>query len=179
MLFERFVCQPVKSTKVEVKDCSMRRIGRIGADRINSTVNFLILEPITEFHIQITFFFKYQSYRKLPIDISDDLCNLFKGKKRNKFIDQYVRHALKFFEFDQKLECPLEKGMLSIKMNNISLNDEFPMGAMLPSGQYRVNVVLSEGHRETIFLMLQFYMEISDKRVQQYDNFDDIKFFVE
>lgn len=154
----------------------MKRAGRIGTDRINATLHFVMLQPLSEFHYHVMIYFKYQTYRRLPINISDDVCNLFKGRKRSNFLDMTMGRALKFIHYDHKLECPLH-GDFTIQMTNISLNEEFPAIPLLPSGHYRVSIIFSEGPRKLDFLKAHFYLGISDTRTEQSDNFDDLHIF--
>lgn len=151
----------------------MNRISRIGSDRINISFVIDIIEPVIEVHFHLTMYFKYQVYRKIPFEWSENICDWLNGKKRSKLLDVSLGRALEFIEYDHKLECPLIAGNFSLKVNNVSLNEQFPMYPLLPSGQYLVDTVLSQ--RDIVFVRIKFYMAISDKRIEQYDNFDDLK----
>lgn len=174
MIFGRFECYPGKSTKVHVQECSMKRTSRIGSDRINFLVELNVLAPITQIRFHSALYFKHQAYRKTPIELSEDICDWLNKKKRSSLLDATLGLILKFIQYDHKLECPLVPGNMSMKAYNVSLNDQFPMIPLLPSGQYRMDSTLFEGQRNP-FVSIKFFMTISDKRVEQYDNFDDLK----
>lgn len=178
-MFERLDCQPVKSSKILVKDCSMKKISRIGTDRANVSLEFIILKPLIGIQFHVTIFFKKQVYRKLPFEYSGDVCNYWNKKVPSPVLDWTMGRVMRMnlVEYDHKLECPLKEGNLSIKMNNISMNEKFPLVPLLPSGQYRVDTVAWEGQRHAVFLRSRYYLAISDKRVEQYDNFDDLTEF--
>lgn len=155
----------------------MKRISRIGTDRVNLKFEIVVLQPITRVHYQVSFHVKSQVYRKLPIEFSNDMCDWLNGKGRSKLLDTSMGRVMKFIEYDHKLECPFKEGNFSLNIYNVSLNEQFPFIPILPSGQYRVDTILSAGHRNDVVVKFQFFMAISDKRIEQYDNFDDLANF--
>lgn len=175
MIFERFECYRMNSTKVLYKECSMTRTSRIGIDRINFVQEFVILQPLTNLHFEMMFYFKQQVYRRKQ-QSSGDLCRWLNEKMRSNLLDLTIGHMRHLIKYDHKLECPILEGNISAKANNISLNSLFPSVPFVPSGQYRVDAIISEGHQNIIF-RARIYLAISDKRIEQYDNFDDLAKF--
>lgn len=174
MIFGRFECYPVKSTKMQFKECIMKRISRIGSDRINFLVELHTFEPITQIRFHSALYFKHQTYRKIPIELSEDICDWLNRKKRSSLLDATLLLILKFIQYDHKLECPLEPGNMSMKAYNVSLNEQFSMIPLIPSSQYRMDTGLYNGQHNP-FVSVKFFMSISDKHIEQYDNFDDLK----
>lgn len=119
------------------------------------------------------FYFKQQVYRKIPLHFSGDICRWLNDNTRSKILDLTLGRIRHFITYDHKLECPILEGNFSMKANNASINSIFPFVPLLPSGQYRVTFIISEGPRSILY-KAQIYLAISDKRIEQYDNFDDL-----
>lgn len=82
-------------------------------------------------------------------------------------MDWTLGKALCYVEHDGPIKCPMKKGFL-LSFNNLSLNKNFPVVPLLPSGQYRIDVTFTEAKRNNIYASWQLYFEISDNRLEQY-----------
>lgn len=158
------------STKVTVTECWLKKVGRIGNDRISAVTRFRITEPITEAFLHMRAFYKYQAYqpyKKFPVDIWEDLCGWLNGTKNSFYLNWTLEPAKKFITYDGEMKCPLI-GNLDMKFENISLNSRFPLTQIVPSGRYRVEVNFTEGDRSTIISGKRYYFSISDNRIGQF-----------
>lgn len=65
-------------------------------------------------------------------------------------------------KYDGQMRCPL-KGNLSIEVSKISLNKQFPLLPLLPSGQYLNDIKFFEGDHSTLIGNTKSYMQIIEK----------------
>lgn len=167
MIFERFICKPGNSTRIILRNCSMKHVDRIGSDRISFHMEANIIEPIKEMHVHFTGYKKYQVYKMYPVDVWEDVCAWLDEKKRSFFMEWTLKRIWKYIHYNGDLKCPL-KGNLTINFQNVSLNEQFPMIPLLPSGRYRTDNTFIDGNHNTTIAFAQFYFAISDTRVEQY-----------
>lgn len=167
MIFERFECDPGNSTVMIIKKCWMRRAGRIGSDRNNVYMEADIFKPLMGLYSHNVVYYKYGIYKKFPVDFWEDVCSWLNGKKKSFMMDWTLGRALKYVSYDRNLTCPLE-GNLTVSFNNISLNKQFPMVPLLPSGHYRIETSLTEANRNIVIANTRFFIAISDTRIEQY-----------
>lgn len=165
MTFQRLICKPGNSTTMIVKKCWMKRADRIGTDRVSLFIETDIVKPLKDLKIRVTAYYKYSVFRKLPIDVQEDICAWTHGKRQSFILEWTFRRAEKFMHYDGRLKCPLI-GNYTVSINNISLNEQFPMIPLLPSGYYYTENVLTDVY--DIITTSKFYFSISDNRIEQY-----------
>lgn len=70
-------------------------------------------------------------------------------------------------------------GNLTVNFQNMSLNERFPMGLLLPIGNYRIDTNFTEADQNRLSLVHGFFATISDARhdeeQQWYFRFINIK----
>lgn len=168
MIFERFICQNGTSTKVQLHDCWVKKVGRIGSDRISMLINSTILEPVSDIFISTALFVKHQTYRKFPFYDGGDVCGWFNGTKHSDVMDWTFKRVQKYVRYDNEFKCPFV-GDFSIQVNNISLNEKMPMLLLLPSRRFLFESNITDGYQGDVLLHSKYYFSISDHRIEQYD----------
>lgn len=168
MIFERFICKNGTSTKIQVHDCWVKKVGRIGSDRISILINTTILEPISDLFVSTSMFVKYQTYRQFPFFDGGDVCGWFNGTKHSNIMDWTFKQVQKYAHYDSEYKCPFI-GNFVIKVNNISLNEKIPLLLILPSRRFIFESNVTEGYQGTILMLGKYYFSISDHRIEQYD----------
>lgn len=169
LIFERAICIPGNSTKAITKECFLKRAGHIGTDLVNFSWDFNVVKPITQFFLHVQFFFKYQVYKTFPVNLWENLCGWLNKESKSYLLDLSFGKAMKYLKYDGgDFKCPIKIGNMSIKFNNISFNEHFPILFLLPSGHYRIDVTITEGNRSIVFLQGNFFFAISDNRLEQY-----------
>lgn len=166
MTFQRLICKPGNSTTMIVKKCWMKRADRIGTDRVSLLIETDIVKPLTELKIHVIAYYKYLVFRKLPIDVVQDICGWSRNRKGSFILDWTFGQAIKYMHYDGDLKCPLI-GNFTVSINNVSLNEQFPMIPLLPSGNYYTENILT-GENHSIISTSKFYFSISDNRIEQY-----------
>lgn len=144
----------------------MKNVGRIGTNRVSFLFNTTIVR-LNIMQIHIVAYYKYQVFKRFPVDIWEDICAWFNTRKGSFFMDWSFKPALKYLKYDGELKCPL-KGDFLVSYNNISYNKEFPLIPLVPSGQYRLDSTLTEANRSIIIGFAQLYITVSDNRIEQY-----------
>lgn len=81
MTFQRLICKPA----MIVKKCWMKRADRIGTDRVSLFIETDIVKPLKDLKIRVTAYYKYSVFRKLPIDVQEDICAWTHGKRNLLF----------------------------------------------------------------------------------------------
>lgn len=164
IIFEKFECEAGNSTSVIVNKCVVGNSGRNGSDRVDVSVHTTIIKPLPELYLHVVVYYKYQEYTKLPIQVWDDACAFLSNKKQS-FAMEMIYSVQPFIKYNGQLRCPL-KGNLSIDVNNISLNKQFPLIPLLPTGHYLTTVKFFEGDRNTLIGRTKAYTHITDSSVE-------------
>lgn len=165
MIFERFECFAGNSTKVEVKQCwaNVSRVGRSSisdGDRINLYMEIEIVEPFMELYMHTVVYYKYRVFKKFPVDVREDVCGWLNKRKKSLIMDWTIGRVLNFINYGGNLTCPL-MGNLTVNFKNMSLNERFPMGSLLPIGNYRIDTNFTEADQNSI-IKSRFFATISD-----------------
>lgn len=170
MVFERFICRPGNSSKFRVNQCFIKKVGHIGTDRVNVSVKVSILKPVSELHAHLVVYFKYQVFKKFPIDIWEDICGWSTGKKKSFLMDWSIGKYMDAVKYDsgEKFQCPMMVGNLSVNFHNISFNEHFPFAPLMPSGHYRFDITTTEGQKSILMAYFQLFISIADNRIEQY-----------
>lgn len=145
----------------------MKRSARIGSEQINFILQITFTKPITELYVHSQVFFKYQTFKKFPVDLWEDVCGWFNGTRKSHIMDRTIKPVLKYVKYDWPLKCPLREGNFSMNYYNISISEQFAF-PLVPSGHYLLDTKFTEGDRKTTILKSQTYITISDNRIEQY-----------
>lgn len=86
MIFHQLICKPGNSTTMIVKKCWMKRADRIGTDRVSLFIETDIVKPLRELKIHVVAYYKYQVFRKMPIDVWEDICRCVVTHKLINFV---------------------------------------------------------------------------------------------
>lgn len=168
LIFVAFKCTRGNSTIVLLKDCIMKKAGSIGTDRLDMIFKTIVVKPLRGLNVHVEMFYRYLVYKKFPIDIWEDICADFSGKKSSNYMNLFFKRFFNAIKYDGgKLECPIY-GNVSATLRNISLNEYFPSIPILPSGRYRADFTFTEGRRNSILVYTQLFFAISDNRIEQY-----------
>lgn len=84
------------------------------------------MRPINTLWIRVTFYHKYNTYKKFLIDVAYELCGFFNGTLRNPIGPVMVEN---FDHFDRnfELKCPFE-GLLNVGGEHLNVSDiKFPL----------------------------------------------------
>lgn len=140
----------------------MKKSGRIDSDLVTLNSFTTIVQPLPVLFIHYIVSYKYQVYQMSPINLWENVCDHLSKKKVSKVMEWSNEHILKYVKYDQKLECPLKEGNLSISFNNISINEEFPFIPIVPRGRYRVELTFTESNKSLVIARAQAYFAISN-----------------
>lgn len=159
---------PGNSTKATINTCWMKRADRIGTDRMSFFLEVKIHKPVTELMVHFVVYKREVLYQKYAVDVWQNICDWLGTKKRSFFMDWTLGRIMKYIKYDGKYECPLLAGSLTVRYTNLSLNEHFPLVPLLPSGRYRFDATITEGNRSIIFAHTEYYITLSDHRIEQY-----------
>lgn len=140
MIFESFECEPGNLTSVIINNCIVKSSTQNRSDLIDISIHTTIVKPLPKIYLHVAVYYKYQVYKKIPIDLFDDACAWLNGKKQS-FAMELIYSIKQFMKYDGDREmcCPL-KGNFSIEVSKIPLNKKFPLLPLMPSGQYLNNI---------------------------------------
>ena len=80
--------------------CWMKRADRIGTDRVSLLIETDIVKPLTELRIHVIAYYKYLVFRKLPIDVVEDICGWSRNRKVSFILDWTFGPAVKCMHYD-------------------------------------------------------------------------------
>lgn len=163
-----YKCNPGNSTRAILTKCSVKKSGRIGTDLFDISMELNIVKPVTELFFHVEVFFKYNTFKKFPVDLWMNGCRWLDGSETYKFIDWLVGNLKKHIKYGDKLLCPFKEGNLTLNMRNVSLNEQLPFFQLLPSGQYLTNTLFTEGNRSNVITTTQTLVKFLDNRIEQY-----------
>lgn len=83
MIFESFECESGNSTSVLINNCIVKNSTQNRSDLIDISFHTTIVKPLPEIYLHIVLCYKYQVYKKFPIDLFDDVCAWLNGKKQS------------------------------------------------------------------------------------------------
>lgn len=155
----------MKSNKIVFDNCSIKHGGRIGTNLVSINYNFTVKEPLDEPVAHVVFYYKYTIFRKFPIDLWQNLCEILNPKKQVQFFSSSFKPILPHIQHDGKLECPL-MGSYAARITNLSLN-QFDLPSLIPAGKYRIDVNITENNRKNVILLTRTYVNVPDNRIEQ------------
>lgn len=167
-MIQQFKCFPGNSTKMFIRNCTMKKAGRIGSDRMMLNVQTTIVQPLSAMHVHFMVFYKYQVFKIFPINLWDDICIWLNKKKHSFLVEIGMARILEFVKYDHRLECPFEPGNLSVSFKNISINEKLPLVPLVPSGKFKMDFTLTEPDRNAVIVRIQIFLTVSDTRIEQY-----------
>lgn len=165
MKVERFDCKVGNSTKIILRECWFKKVDRSESDRVSVSLKATIIKPLTDVFAYTAAYYKYQTYKKFPVDYWDDICGWLNGRKPSLLMDWTLKRGMRYVEYGRELRCPLI-GNFSFKFNNISLNEKFPIVPLFPAGQFLFETNLTEADRKTIIISWRSFVSISDSHVK-------------
>lgn len=160
-MFEGAECRLGNSTRMLVNKCVVKGSGQNNSDRINVSFQSTIVKPMSKLYIHVVVYYKYQTYKKFPIDLWEEACGFLDGKQQSYTMEIFQRIE-QYIKYNRKLRCPLI-GNLTIEFNNLSLNKQFPLLPILPTGHYLFQMTYIEEDRFTVIINTKSFMEIIDR----------------
>lgn len=158
---EHFECKIGNSTKWLVSKCEAKPSDQIKSDRFNVTFQSTIVQPVSKLYIHVIVFYKYQTYKKFPIDIWEEACGFLNGKQQSYTMELF-QQIDQFIKYNGKLKCPLI-GNLTIEFYNLSVNKQFPLLPILPTGQFIFQSDYFEYDRVTLVASTKAFVEITQR----------------
>lgn len=124
----------------------------------------MVIKPITEGMVHVSAYYKYNgiSYKKFPIDLWEDICGWFDKRSKSFYMEWVMKDLI---QYTNVKKCPVD-GYIYLKANNISV-DSFYLPFM-PSGRYRIDVVLTHNDRKTLLGMGRIHLNIPDNRIEKF-----------
>lgn len=150
-----------------INNCIVKTSARNRSDQIDISIYTSIIKPLPEIYLHVVVYFKYQTYKKFPIDLWDDACAWWENgnRKKQSFVMEVIMSALeKHLKYNGQLRCPL-KGNLSVEANGVLINKVFPPMPLIPIGHYLTSIKLFEGDRNTVIAHTKSYIQIIDQNV--------------
>lgn len=130
--------------------------------KIDIQMNFT--KPIYKAFVHTQVYYRYISYQKFPINLWDDMCGWFSGRRRSWVMDWTLGKLLKHSNINHT--CPYI-GNVFVTADNISLNT-FVFEQFIPAGRYRIDFNLSQGHTSAPMFIGKLFASVSDHRVEQF-----------
>lgn len=146
-----------------VNNCTVKN-SRNRSDQIDISIHTSILKPLPEIYLHVVLYFKYQTYKKFPIDLWDDACAWWEngnGKKESFAMEVIMATLQKHIKYNGQLRCPL-KGNLSVDVKDVVINKVIPPLPLVPTGHYLSSIKFFEGDRSTLIAHTKTYMQITD-----------------
>lgn len=167
MILRQFICKPGNSTAIIVKNCSIKRAGPIGTDLYSAYIELDAVKPLSVIRTHVEVYYKYQVYKKFPIDYWEDMCAWLNEKKRSFLMDWTLGRSMEYLHYDGKFRCPFQ-GNITFRFDRLSINKRFPMIPLLPSGNYITDTKFFEKDTKNVIVITRMHVTISDTRVEQY-----------
>lgn len=119
---------------------------------MNFGCNFI--KKVDKLNFHLVLYFRTQTYKKFLVDIDEDYCGYFNGKK-SKILKYFLPNLMKYapgFDF----HCPLTGNFSAMNLPYTS----FRIPQLLPDGQYRLNVDLK--NKNFMFLSMKIYFTVKE-----------------
>lgn len=106
-------------------------------------------DPVEDIWLHTVFYYKYNgiSFFKFPIDLWENVCSWLNGTSRSYIMDWTYGRVMNYSNLNHP--CPFI-GLAYLKIDNISVAN-FPLEPLMPSGEYRVDVNITENKSVLLF----------------------------
>ncbi|XP_055698961.1 uncharacterized protein LOC129799260 [Phlebotomus papatasi] len=155
LMVKRTICTELEENYLDIS-CSVKLKNRTTSYiQINVTFHYDLIDPI----IKITFYYRFTVYRKFLIDVSEDFCGLTKKGKPAPVINliwKTLNEASNFAE-----GCPFSKGQNYYVKDYVFDVSQFPPA--MPTGDYRIDIVVSNSLDKKDVVKAQIFAEIKRK----------------
>lgn len=159
-------CKRGTSNKITIGNCSIKHNGHIGSNLIAINYDITVNEPINNVYVHTVFYYKYTVFRKFPIDLWENMCEILEPKNGKFYLSSsFSKSIFSAIQHNGQLKCPL-MGSYSVKLTNVSM-DIFELPSLIPAGQYRIDVNLTEKNRNNVLLISSLFVSIADNRIEQ------------
>lgn len=162
MILDRFFCEkPTPESNAKNLSCIVKYISR---NNLKIDVNWYFTKPVDNAWANFDFYYKFNSitYQKFPINLWLNLCEFLKGNRFKTFGLSWMLGKL--MPFSNMRNCPLQ-GLQYVTTSNFSMDNFTFKESLMPSGKYRVDIVITDGDRIELF-RFQIYGSISDHRLE-------------
>lgn len=150
MVVDKVICSKNDPTVFQNASCYLRPVRR--NYRLIDLDGYLVI-TLNQVHVRVTLFYKYQTYQKFLIDLTQDFCGYVDGTKSATLIDMIMVGLAKTATFNHT--CPYSPGPQ--KINGYYLDSsKFPK--IVPEGQYRLDIKVFEPKSNKIIVLVQTYM---------------------
>lgn len=165
-MLQKFFCKRGTSNKYTIGNCSIKHNGHIGSNRIAVNIDIMVNEPLDDVYVHTVFYFKYTVFRKFPIDLWENLCEILDPKKGSFYLSySFSKHLYSAIQHNGPLKCPL-MGSYAVKLTNVSM-DLFDLPSLIPAGQYRIDANVTEKNRNNVLMIFSLFASVSDNRIEQ------------
>lgn len=166
-ILRKLFCKRGTSNKLTIGNCSLEHNGHIGSNLIAVNINVMLNEPLDDLHVHTVFYYKYTVFRKFPIDLWENLCEILNPKKGEFYLaSSFSKIIYDAIQHNGPLKCPL-MGSYAVKLANVS-TDIFYLPSLIPAGQYRIDTNVTEKNRNNVLLMSSLFVSVSDNRIEQF-----------
>lgn len=86
----KYKCTSMAPNKFAVNNCGMKTGGRIGSNLIELNFDFDVCEPLDDINVHAVFYYRYAIYRKFPIDLWGNFCDILKPTKKSAFSQKSI-----------------------------------------------------------------------------------------
>lgn len=135
---------------------------------IDISIEVDIVKPVKELFYHTVAYFKYYTYKKIPIDLWINVCRWLNGSDRSVILEDTIGRVKQYIKYNETLKYPLKEGKMTLNWFNVSINEKLPVLQLLPSGQYRRESTFTDRNRNVIIADAQQYFKILDNRLEQY-----------
>lgn len=156
---ERVICNRYPGTKITFFKCLIKYIDR---KHLKIDVRVNASEPVEDIWVRGRIYYKYNTYQRFGGEIWTNVCDWLAGKARYFVMDWIVREMLKYTNLNHT--CPYEDHVY-FKVNNISVAT-FAFPQIVPSGRYRVDMIMTESDQKKILMNASIYFSVSDHRIE-------------
>lgn len=125
-------------------------------------LNGTAIEPLDEVFFHTVVYYKYTVFRKFPIDLWENVCGWLSGSKTSFILNALLNNVLPFIHGN--LTCPMF-GNYFILIKNIS-STIYDIPSLMPSGQYRIDINVTEKNRNNILATASLQIINSDNRIE-------------
>lgn len=151
----------IDATYAEATTFDWRLVGR-NAIRFNITLHNM-LKDIHFAEAKFEGYRRYATWQRLTGSMWENLCDIFDPKISTPVFDVIMKNLRKYTNFGHP--CPyLRNETLYMVADRLEVKDmHIPF---IPSGQYRVDMTMTDGKERHPLSLFQFYFDISDHRVK-------------
>lgn len=159
MIFRRLEHKVLDASYFESVTFDWRLIAR-NTIRINITLQNL-QKDVQLVETNIGIFYRYVRWQRITGSMWENLCDAFDPKKFTPILDLLLKNMKNYTNAGHP--CPYVKNeTIYAVADRYNLNDfKLPF---IPSGQYRVDMTLTDGRERHPLFFTEFYFDISDHR---------------